>query len=171
MINLISGNKKKVRPLQRSGLTGSDPQGDVALSQDCRQGDVRAVQRGCHPPKGDTRGAVAPARALLGSSHPPLLPAAPSVWEGGVKKGGNCWDCCKLQFIRALLPHQVTETIRRSQQKGSGEIHLDRHPASTSQPRWELWERGIPSRQCPPADKYLNSAFPCSQTLPSPHAL
>lgn len=83
MINLVPGNKKNVRrPLQRSGLTRSDPQGEVALG--------RVMSELC---SGDVTPRVTPRGTLLGYSHPSLLPAAHSVWERGVKKEEIAANC------------------------------------------------------------------------------
>lgn len=83
MINLVPGSKKEVkRPLQRSRPTRSDPQGDVALG--------KGMSELC---RGDVTPRVTPRGALLGYSHPSLLPAALSVWEGGVKEEEIAANC------------------------------------------------------------------------------
>lgn len=72
-----------------------------------------------------------------------------------------------------LLLHQMTDTIRRSQQEDPGRFittgtqikHLTPLPSPGSCGNRD------PKHLVPLADKYLKPSFPSSQTLPSPHAL
>ena len=76
-------------------------------------------------------------------------------------------------YSDALLLHQMTDTIQRSQQEDPGRFITTgtqiKHRSPAALPG-KLWEQD-PKHPVPLADKYLKPSFPSSQTLPSPPAL
>lgn len=118
------------------------------------------------------RGAAAPVRAVLGNTHAFPVPAAPCGKEE-LKKGRFLKLLQTAVYSDALLLHQMTDTIRRSQREDPGIFIMTGtqiKQLSRAALPGKLWEQD-PKHPVSLADKYLKPSSPSRQTLPSPQAL